>query len=570
MAKKVELKKPDFLEGYDPADPASLKKVEASVLREFPLFYLEMTPTPEKFIRIKNKRGKTPRTRLFEAGNQSGKTTIGVAEDIAHAMGFRPWLEKDDPDYRVQVRVPNNGMVGCEVAGQTLAQNIEPKFLEMIPDLCQPVIQRYSDGSIKTLTLTYDYFGKPCGSTIHFRSYVQPADSYEGVVLDWIHWDEPPPRPILNAAERGKMKTNAPSWLTMTPLKEPYIYDLFSLHAFNNGGENEDIAIFRCSTWENCQDWCRDCNLAIPENDPDLLEPGSRRPKSRCPNCRKVLGFMPRAGIDNYLQKITDPDEREAREEGKWKHLSGLVYKMLDRDVHEIEDFRIPNNWMRIESVDPADAKPTRWIFGAVSPEDITINGKPANRIYWYAHLLVDGSINDIAHKVKVKRAEHDYREAKMVILDAKFGARTTKTNEGESSWEEKLREAGINNIVLSHSSPGDISLGHKAVKEYLKPHYSVVKGKEFPGMLFMKQGCGGSKGPLTSMLNYMWDEDTDKPKEEYKDFPDTIRYVALEQPVYHAPEPEFDSRFVAAILDRQNNQREQANPLYIGLAIKA
>ena len=379
MAKRTPPPIPDILDGYSPDDPASLDLVEARVRESMKLAFLQMTPTLEQFIRIKNNRGKTPRTRLFEAGNQSRKTTGGVAEDIAHMFGFRPWLDKNDPDYRIPIRVPNQGIVGCEVAGQVLAQNIEPKFLELIPKYCGLDITRYSDGSIKSLYIANDFNGNPCGSTAHFRSYVQPAESFEGIVSDWIHWDEPPPQAILNAAERGKMKTNAPSWLTMTPLKEPYIYDLFSLHAFNAGGDDQEIAIFRCSTWENCQDWCRDCDITIPENDAERLSPGQDRPIDHCPGCGKVMGFMPRAGIENYLKKITDPDEREAREEGKWKHLSGLVYKELDRATHIYTDFEIPKDWMRIEAVDPADSKPTRWLFGAVSPEDVEVNGKRAN-----------------------------------------------------------------------------------------------------------------------------------------------------------------------------------------------
>lgn len=561
---------PDLLEGYDPSDPQSLTGLKSKLREYMALAFLRMIPSQEDFIRIKNNRGKTPRTRLFEAGNQSGKSHIGVAEDIAHAMGFRPWLRENDPDYRVPVKVPNNGLVGCEVAGQTLAQNIEPRFMKLIPKMCAPEITRYSDGSMKSLTLTLDVRGKPCGSQVHFRSYVQPAESYEGVVRDWIHWDEPPPRAILNAAERGKMSTNAPSWLTMTPLKEPYIYDLFSLNAFNAGGQDQEIAIFRCSTWENCQDWCRNCDITIPENDPEAFDAAAGiRPVNRCPGCGKVMGFMPRAGIENYLKKITDPDEREAREEGKWKHLSGLVYKELDRTVHIYKDFQIPTDWMRIEVVDPHDARPTCWLFGAVSPEEILVNGKQVNRIYWCSYLLPTGNIHSIAQAVKVRRAEQGYREPALVILDAKFGSKTVNTAEETTSWEEQLNKSGISNIVLSHSAPGDISLGHKMVKEYLAPHYSTVKDKSFPGMMFAEEGCKGDKGPIRHMFNYQWKEGTDKPEEAYKDFCDTVRYAALEQPVYRKPEPEIDSFLARMILDRQNSARESGNELYHGLAIR-
>ena len=559
---------PDFLEGFDKDDPASLSKVEAKVVESLRLYYLQMNRAQEPFVRVKNARGRMPRTRLFESGNQVGKTTIGVAEDIAHAMGFRPWLDEGDPDYRIPIILPNNGIMGCEVAGQTLTQRIEPEFMGLIPKYCMPDVTRYSDGSIKSLYLTCNFKGEPCGSTIHFRSYVQPADTWEGVISHWVHFDEPPPRDILTAATRGLMSTNGPSWYTMTPLKEAYIYDLLSLHAFNNGGEDPEIAVFRGSTWDNCQDWCRDCDFTIEENKPENLKPGEIRPVRFCPKCRKAMGFLPREGIQNYLKKITDPDEREAREEGKWKHLSGLVYKELDRVEHIYPDFEIPRDWMRIEVVDPHDARPTRWFFGAVSPEEIEVNGKQANRIYWYTYLLAQGNIHAIARSVRMKRAEYGYKEPTMVILDAKYGSQTRQTADYETSWEEELEKSGIRHIKLSHSAPGDISLGHKMVKEYLRPHFSTVKDKSFPGMMFAAEGCKGDRGPIQDMFNYQWKPGTDKPEEAYKDGCDCVRYAALEQPTYHAPEPEIDEHLARMLLNKENRV-ETSNPLYHGLVVR-
>jgi phage terminase large subunit-like protein len=559
---------PQFLAGYKPGDPIDKEKVRAEIKAYLKLKFLQMTPTQEAFVRVKNRFGRMPKTRLMEMGNQGGKTTIGISEDIAHAMGFRPWLKNTDPDFKIPIKVPNVGMVGCEVAGQTLSQRIEPGFMELIPKYCNPQISRYSDGSLKSLMLPFDYMGNPCGSTIHFRSYVQPSESYEGIISDWIHWDEPPPRAILNAAARGEMSTNGPSWFTMTPLKEPYIYDLFSLKAFNNGGDDQEIAVFRGATWDNCQDWCRGCNLTIEANQPENIAPGAARPVRRCPGCRKTMGFMPRAGIENYLKKITDPDEREAREEGKWKHLSGSVYKELSRDTHLYPDFEIPADWMRIEVVDPHDAKPTRWLFGAVSPEEISIAGKTANRIYWYSYLLLGGTLHEIVRRVKVHRAEKVYHHPEMVILDAKYGARTVKTMENETSWEEELEKAGIHGIVLSHSAPGDVSLGHKAVKDYLRPQYSALRGKEIPGMLFATQGCAGDRGPIQDAFNYRWKMGSDKPEEDFKDFCDCFRYAALEQPVYKMPQPEIDPALAKMLLDK-GDRKDEYNPLEYGLALK-
>jgi len=280
------------------------------------------------------------------------------------------------------------------------------------------------------------------------------------------------------------------------------------------------------------------------------------------------MGFMPRAGIDNYLKKITDPDEREAREEGKWKHLSGLVYKELDREKHLYKDFDIPRDWMRIEVVDPHDARPTRWIFGAVSPEEIEINGRTCNRIYWYTYLLAKGNIDSIAKQVKVRRAEYNYKEPAMVIIDAKFGA-AHKPSHGEiqTSWEEELEACGIKHIILSHSASGDIALGHKMVKEYLQPHYSTVKDKSFPGMMFAELGCAGDRGPIYDMFHYQWKLGTDKPEEAYKDACDCIRYAALEQPQYKPPVPEIDQEFARMLLSRQHEDTNGG--LFHGMSIR-
>jgi hypothetical protein len=278
---------------------------------------------------------------------------------------------------------------------------------------------------------------------------------------------------------------------------------------------------------------------------------------------------MPRAGIDNYLKKITDPDEREAREEGKWKHLSGLVYKELGRDTHLYDYFLIPSDWMRVEVVDPHDARPTRWLFVAVSPEEIVINGQPANRGYVYTYLLPSGNIEAIARAVKVKRAEHNYREPAMVILDAKYGSQTRQTAEFETTWEEELAKAGIRHIVLSHSAPGDIALGHKRVKEYLAPHYSPLKDRSFPGLMLAREGCKGDRGPAQDLFNYQWDpKKSDKPAEQYKDFCDTVRYFCLEQPVYKRPEPEIDPELARLLLDRDSRQKS-GNELYYGLTMR-
>jgi len=503
------------------------QEIEEQLLKDFPLYFLEMNNFQERFVRVKNSAGRTPRRRLGEAGNKVGKTYIGLAEDIAHAIGYRPWLMEDDPDYKIDIEIPNVGLIGCETMAHSVVEKMHPTLKYLIPKTCDPVFKKNPQGYLTTVTLQSDGKGNKCGSQFHLRSYDQDADTFEGIDYHWLHWDEPPKVQIYRATERGKIVTNAPSWFTMTPLKEPYIYDELSLKA----PFDDEIDVIRGEIWDNCMDWCYKCDLDIPEN-----KEGERIVK-RCPACKRIMGFILKAGIDEYL-KTLDPEEREAREKGIWRHLSGLVYKTFDRDNTTYEDFQVPRNWMKIEGMDPHDAAPTCYLFGAVSPEEIEVQGRRRHRIYFFNHLQLKGDLDGIVRQIKVTREQHGYQYPAVIKLDEKYGERTQL--EGRC-WERELRDRGLGNITLSQSKPGDVELGHKIVREYLKPHYSTLTGQNKPGILFAKNGCGGQGGPIHHMTNYQYKPGADKPQNEYKDFPDIVRYICMDEPVYKSPQDQAE-----------------------------
>lgn len=207
------------------------QELRDKVINQYPIFFLEMNEPQNMFIRVRNVDGRTPRRRILECGNKVGKTHIGIAEDIAHMMGYRPWLNEDDPDYKIDIRVPNIGLVAGETVMHSIAEKIAPCFKYFIPDYCKPVFKAGPTGVPIKVTLTYDVEGKKCGSECYFRSYDQRAETFEGIDFAYFHADEPPPEDVLQAIERGKVVTNAPSWYTMTPLKEPYFFDKFSSRA---------------------------------------------------------------------------------------------------------------------------------------------------------------------------------------------------------------------------------------------------------------------------------------------------------------------------------------------------
>ena len=123
----------------------SLKPVSPEIADEirkkYPLLFLQMNEPQSKFIRVKTSEDRTPRTRVAEMGNKCGKTHIGIGEDIAHMQGFRPWLKKDDPDYKIEIKVPNVGLVIGETVMHSIAEKIVPTFKELIPDYCKPIFK---------------------------------------------------------------------------------------------------------------------------------------------------------------------------------------------------------------------------------------------------------------------------------------------------------------------------------------------------------------------------------------------------------------------------------------------
>jgi hypothetical protein len=90
--------------------------------------------------------------------------------------------------------------------------------------------------------------------------------------------------------------------------------------------------------------------------------------------------------------------------------------------------------------------------------------------------------------------------------------------------------------------------------------------------MLFARQACRGERGPWEDMTSYQWKQGTEKPEEAFKDFPDTIRYTALEQLTYQEPPKEIDPRVVEFLMEEKKHELQSSgySPLSWGLRVSA
>ena len=262
--------------------------------------------------------------RLFTGGNRSGKTTSGALEGISFALGYRPWLSKADIDYYTPMKTPTIGRIICEDFTATASGVIVQKLHDWLPD---GVLKKKPKRNQQGVEVYFEFVN---GSVFDIMTNEQEDSVFESKALDWAWCDEPPRRPVYIGTSRGLVDTGGFMWLTMTPLKEPWIYDEIQLkHGI----------------------------------DPDFFA--------------VVVDIMDNVGYGLQIEdverygKLLNEDEKEARLHGKYKHLSGLIYKDFDPERHIVKKpFTIPKHWPRIILIDPHPRTPHMVTWMARSPRE--------------------------------------------------------------------------------------------------------------------------------------------------------------------------------------------------------
>ena len=451
--------------------------------------------------------GKLPRHLLVVGCNKSTKTSFGAIRSVCLALGEHPFLPENHPlRYTThQIPVPNVTLVMGEKLTQAVDKKLVPTYLYWIPKLCGHSVKRNQQGVITKITIEHDLRGNKLGSIIFFASYDMSPDSQEGIDFNAVHWDEPPPRKHHTAVERGLVAYDGISLMTFTSLKEPWIKKELADKSIDCGGSDKNIRVVELGDiWQN------------------HIDKG---------------GFLTDNAIDEFI-KIVPKDEYGSRVFGQWMESGALIFSSFKEEYPYVcSTFEVPSHWTWYEAVDPHDGKDTIWLFAAVSPYEITISGDIVNRVFIadYLRLPPAMTISEMAIEIKKKRLELGYRDAYSIILDGKFGRRRQKTiDENDlATWEEKLEDVDIGYIELADQSPGDVELGHKIIKEYLKPQFWKLEETEVPGVVFMER-CRGQGGPIEAMMNYRQKKDSIDPvDDEFKDLVDPTRYLLRKQPTY-------------------------------------
>lgn len=261
--------------------------------------------------------------RCFFGGNRSGKTTVGLEEDVSYCIGFRPFLPPTHPRYRTPFKPPVRGMLIAQ-SWDKLEEVHVPELAKWIPKGWANPIKRqgYYRG--------FDFVSGPgSGSEIRFATYEMDPDKLESAKKHFYHFDEPPPFSHWNPVTRGIIDYEGKIWLTLTLLSEGWIWD---------------------EVWERAE-----------AGDPDYFAVVGRMEENT---------FLPDGSVERFA-KTLDDTEKEVRLYGRPQHLQGRVFK--DFQVKEpwvVQDWDIPREWPTIRAFDPHIAKPTAALWIKVTPAD--------------------------------------------------------------------------------------------------------------------------------------------------------------------------------------------------------
>jgi phage terminase large subunit-like protein len=354
------------------------------------------------------------------------------------------------------------------------------------------------------------------GSAIDFMSYQQDAVSFESWTGHWAKFDEPPQRAIYIATIRGLAALNGRVSMTMTPLAEPWIYQLVD--------SCKDLKQFGSKTfWEGTRAISLGRKASYPvtvrvvhATIDDNLKQSNWRGKS--------TGGMDEAGLAAFVSTLTK-DEEQVRRFGKFVHLQGLVFKEFNDSAHIVPDDLVPQKGTMFQILDPADNKPHAVAWYRVDP---------MNRCFCVYDEAVDGNLDQLAKRIKEVEEEKKY-EVDFRVLDPNKGR--TPTSVTRCTWQEELAERGL---YMDTEVNDDIALGHQKVRSMLA--YDVNKPIDETNQPKLYFAQIGAKNTIFSIKNYIYDEHRnkdihdgrkDKPRDKYKDFPDCMRYFCMSNPEY-------------------------------------
>jgi phage terminase large subunit-like protein len=373
-----------------------------------------------------------------------------------------------------------------KLPGPVIGRIVAKDFQKGVGEVIIPFLENWLDMSLvakkyrNPIGIPVKWYLKN-GSVFDILTHEQTTEQFEGWKGHVAWFDEPPPRDKYIATLRGLVDYRGRNWLTMTPLTQPWIYD----EIYTKADGKRIFAIV----------------MDIRDNP-----------------------HLPEEAIVEFEKSLTE-EEREARLHGRFLHLTGLVYKEFNPDIHICEPPQIKPGWSRFFAIDPHDRNPTACLWLAIDPQD--------NHWIYDELWLSDMTIEQIAHAIHVQEGEMipqvrliDPHMDKENVLGGGFNVR------------RELMKYGI----YCQRANTDPSLGKQRIKNALRTRFSPILKTEV-SQLMVSRYCTQT---VYEFQHYIWDEYRRDPssydlKEQVKKkndhFMDCLRYIYNFGPRYIPPD---------------------------------
>ena len=410
------------------------------------------------------------RNRWVFGGNRSGKTECGAVECVYLARGVHPYRKNKDGVFGWVVSLSQQ--VQRDVAQKKILHYLDPAWID---DIVMLAGKKGTPGAgIIDQIRVRNVFGGI--SVIGFKSCDQGREKFQGSSLDFVWFDEEPPRDIYEECRMRVFDRRGELFGTMTPLKgRTFLFD----EIYMNGRQDPEV-------------WCEFMEWA----DNPFLD------KKEIARLGAALGER----------------ELESRRFGRFCVEEGLVYPEFDERVHVISPFSVPFEWQDTISIDPGLNNPLS--------------------AHWYCTDF-DGNVYIVAEHYEAKR-DIDYHAAKIREISERIGwhtdgkgrlaalidsAANQRTLASVKSVAELFYERGI---LVNANVNKDLFAGIARVKSYLIGEGGKPK-------LYIFSGCVHL---IREMKGYFWGEG-DVPKKRDDHAMDELRYYLMTKPGREPPSRE-------------------------------
>lgn len=402
------------------------------------------------------------RNRWVFGGNRCGKTECGAVESIYLARGIHPYRpnKKNVEGWVVSLST----QVQRDVAQKKLLYYLNPDWIEDVVMLSGR--KDFAEGGVIDYIKIKNVFGGI--SKIGFKSCDQGREKFQGTSLDFVWFDEEPPKEIYLECRMRVIDKCGEIFGTMTPLKGlSWVYNEIYLNENNNP-----------------EVWCEQMQW---EDNP-FLSPSEIA----------------------LIESSLSPEELENRKYGRFTGVEGLVYKEFDENVNVIEPFNIPPEWFDKISIDPGLNNPLS--------------------AHWYA-VDFDNNVYVIAEHYE-KNKDIEYHSLRIKEICKRLNWQTNKSGKIEalidsaSNQKTLASTKSVSELFYEHDIQvdtrvnKDIFSGIARVKKYLKNALGESK-------LFIFKTCVNM---IREFKSYFWG-DGDNPQKKDDHSLDELRYYLMTKP---------------------------------------